>query len=81
MAGGTGLCIGLAQIGVWIDLDPMIQAAAGDTAIMAIEISGVARDAFTAAGHGRCDQLTVDCRVVAGGAALGCMDFTGANIG
>jgi len=80
MAVGTGLIGGLAPIGGRIKLDPMIQGAAGHPAIMAIEIGGVAHDAFAAAGHGREEELAVDRRVVAGGATLGGMDFTGSNV-
>lgn len=47
---------------------------------MAIEIGGVALDTFAAASHGGEDELAVARRVVAGGATLGGMDLSGANV-
>ena len=72
--------VGLGTICGQIDLDGMIDQAAGAAMVMGREKSGMAGDALAATSNCRALELAVG-GLVAGGAAKGCMDLACADEG
>lgn len=81
VAVGAGLRIRLAAIGGWVELDRVVDDAAGGAMVVTGEVCAVAGDAFAASSNGRRDQCAIAGGVVTSCATVSSMSLAGTDKG